>query len=130
MKESFSKRMKEAMNIMNIKQVDLVEKTGLTKSAISQYYSGKYEPKQKGIFLIAKALDVSESWLMGYDVPMDRLLHEKLAEEVKLIEQIQVTYGEKAVQLLELFVELNATGKNKAVENLIDLSMLGKYTEK
>ena len=72
MKESFSKRMKEAMNIMNIKQVDLVEKTGLTKSAISQYYSGKYEPKQKGIFLIAKALDVSESWLMGYDVPMER----------------------------------------------------------
>ena len=72
MKESFAKRMKEGMDIRNIKQVDLVEKTNLTKSAINQYYSGKYEPKQKGIFLIAKALDVSESWLMGYDVPMER----------------------------------------------------------
>lgn len=63
MKESFSKRMQEAMNIRDMKQVDLVEKTKLPKSAISQYYSGKYEPKQKGIFLIAKALDVSESWM-------------------------------------------------------------------
>lgn len=72
MKESFAKRMQEAMRIRNMKQVDIVEKTGLGKSAISQYYSGKYEPKQKGIYLIAKALNVSESWLMGYDVPMER----------------------------------------------------------
>lgn len=55
-----------------MKQVDIVEKTGLGKSAVSQYYSGKYEPKQKGIYLIAKALDVNEAWLMGFDVPMER----------------------------------------------------------
>lgn len=73
MKESFAKRMKEGMSIKNIKQVDLVEKTGLTKSAISQYLSGKYEPKQKGIYLIAKALDVNEAWLMSHDVPMERV---------------------------------------------------------
>lgn len=72
MKDSFASRMRKAMEIRDMKQTDLVEKTGLPKSAISQYYSGKYEPKQKGIYLIAKALDVSESWLMGYDVPMER----------------------------------------------------------
>lgn len=49
-----------------------MKKTGLGKSAVSQYYSGKYEPKQKGIYLIANALDVNEAWLMGYDVPMER----------------------------------------------------------
>jgi len=74
MKESFASRMRKAMDIRNIKQVDLVEKTNLGKSAISQYYSGKYEPKQKGIYLIAKALDVSEAWLMGHDVPMERVI--------------------------------------------------------
>ena len=73
MKESFASRMKKAMDLKNIKQVDLVEKTGLGKSAISQYFSGKYEPKQKGIYLIAKALDVNEAWLMGHDVPMERV---------------------------------------------------------
>ena len=29
-------------------------------------------PKQDGIYLLAKALDVDEAWLMGLDVPMDR----------------------------------------------------------
>lgn len=72
MKESTSKRMKKAMDIRGMKQVDLVEKTGLGKSAISQYISGKYESKQKAVYLIAKALDVNEVWLMGHDVPMDR----------------------------------------------------------
>jgi repressor LexA len=72
MKESFADRMKQAMDIKDMKQADLVKLTGLTKSAISQYYSGTYEPKQKGIYAIAKALNVSEAWLMGHDVPMER----------------------------------------------------------
>lgn len=45
MKESFSKRMKEAMELRNMKQVELCEVTKLGKSAISQYLSGTYEPK-------------------------------------------------------------------------------------
>ena len=91
MKESFSKRMKEAMELRNIKQVDLCERTGLGKSAISQYLSGTYEPKQKGVYKIAKALDVSEAWLMGYDVPIERIEHIKTditKEEKKFLDLI------------------------------------------
>lgn len=72
MQNSFPDRMKEAMKIRNIKQIELSEKTGIGKSAISQYLSGKYQPKQKSIYLIAKALNVNESWLLGFDVPMER----------------------------------------------------------
>ena len=85
MKESFAKRMQEAMDLRNMKQVDLVEKTKLGKSAISQYLSGTYEPKQKGVYLIAKALDVSEAWLMGFDVPMERL-NKKYPDNILRIE--------------------------------------------
>lgn len=130
MTDSFKNRLNKALEIRGMKPIDLSHKTGLSKARISQYTNGVYEAKQKALYLIARALNVSEAWLMGYDVPMERLLHEKLAEEVKLIEQIQVTYGEKAVQLLELFVELNNTGKSKAVETIIDLTMIEKYTEK
>ena len=35
-----------------------------------------------------QALNVSEAWLMGYDVPMERLMYEKNAAEVELLEQI------------------------------------------
>lgn len=93
MKESFSKRMKEAMELRNMKQVELCEKTGLGKSAISQYLSGTYEPKQKGVYQIAKALDVSEAWLMGYDVPIERVEHIKTditKEEKKFLDLLSM----------------------------------------
>lgn len=69
---SISDRLREAMNIRSKKQVDLERETGINRSAISRYLSGEYEPKNKPIYELAKALDVSEQWLMGYDVPMER----------------------------------------------------------
>lgn len=42
------------------------------KGALSSYISGRYNPKQNNTYLIAKALNVSEAWLMGADVPMER----------------------------------------------------------
>lgn len=69
---SIADRMKQAMDIRQMKQTDLVRKTGIGKSSISTYLSGDYEPKQKNIYKIAFALDVNEAWLMGYDAPMER----------------------------------------------------------
>lgn len=69
--KSFSGRLKEAMNQRNMKQSEIVEKTGISKGALSSYISGKYEPKRTNTFLIAKVLNVDPSWLMGYDVPME-----------------------------------------------------------
>lgn len=65
-----SDRLKEIMKIHNLKQSDLVEKTGIGKSSISTYLSGEYQPKQDKIIKLSNALDVNPSWLMGYDVPM------------------------------------------------------------
>lgn len=67
-----SERLKEAMHLTGKKQADLVRETGIDKGSISHYVSGKYEPKDKGIHKLAVALDVSEMWLWGYDVPMER----------------------------------------------------------
>lgn len=61
-----------ALDIRNMKQSDLVETTGIGKSSISTYLSGKYEPKQRNIYKMAKALNINEAWLMGEDVPMER----------------------------------------------------------
>lgn len=64
-------RIKIAMEIRDIKQSELVEKTGIDKGQLSSYISGRYKPKQINIQLIADALSVDEAWLMGYDVPME-----------------------------------------------------------
>lgn len=71
-KVSFASRFREALDLRNMKQSELCEKTGIGKSAISQYLSGSFEPKQQNVYKIALALDVSEAWLMGYNVPMTR----------------------------------------------------------
>ena len=67
----FHERLNEAMRIRNINQAELCQKTKIGKSAMSQYVSGKFTPKQKRTYLIAKALNVSVAWIMGADVPMD-----------------------------------------------------------
>lgn len=69
--KTIAQRIREALDIRGMKQSDLVAATGIGKSSISTYLTGEYEPKQRNIYKIAKALNVSESWLMGYDVPMN-----------------------------------------------------------
>lgn len=72
MKE-FNERLKIAMNLKKITQSELCELTGIPKSAMSQYVSGAFAPKQERTYLIAKALNVNEAWLLGYDdISMDR----------------------------------------------------------
>lgn len=67
-----SERLKEAMSIKNMRQADLAKATGLGKGGISNYVVGRYEPKADVISKLAKALNCSEMWLWGYDVPMER----------------------------------------------------------
>lgn len=70
--ETFQNRLKEAMRLRDIKQVDLVEKTGLDKTLINKYLSGISNARQQKLTLLADALNVNEVWLRGYDVPIQR----------------------------------------------------------
>lgn len=72
--DNFSNRLNAAIRIRNIKPIELSEKTGIDKSKISSYMSGRYKAKQDGVYLLAQALNVNEAWLMGLDVPMERNL--------------------------------------------------------
>ncbi len=65
-------RIEEALRIRGMKQVELAEKTGISRGTINNWLKNKYQPKQKALYTLAKALGVSEMWLAGYDVPMER----------------------------------------------------------
>lgn len=96
-KKNTSIRLKEIMNDRNLKQVDILEMTKpycikydvrMNKSDISQYVSGKVEPNQEKLFILAKALNVNEAWLMGFDVPLRKELSPVVAEsDIELIEK-------------------------------------------
>ena len=80
-KENTAIRLKTIMNMRGLRQVDILNLTvpycqkynvKMNKSDISQYCSGKTEPNQEKLFILGNALNVSEAWLMGFDVPMER----------------------------------------------------------
>lgn len=75
--ETFANRLYKALSIRNMKPIDLAKKSGIDKAAISQYLSGKYKAKQDNIYLLAKALDINEAWLMGFDAPIERMPDEE-----------------------------------------------------
>ena len=108
-------RIRIALQIKGMKQADLCQITKIPKSAISQYISGAFEPKQDRIYLIAKALNVSEAWLMGFDVPIER--QNNSPEEPKLSE------GEK--MLLDLF-RLVPEEKQRLVLDMIRVALKPK----
>lgn len=92
--ETCGTRIKTALEIRNMKQADLCKYANVPKSSLSLYLSGAYEPKQDRIYTMAQVLNVSEAWLMGYDVPMER-------EEIITHDEPKLTEGEKL--MLELF---------------------------
>jgi transcriptional regulator with XRE-family HTH domain len=61
----FSQNLKRAMNERNITQSQLADLTGLSKSGISQYLSGKITPNERAKRKLADALDVSVAYLDG-----------------------------------------------------------------
>ncbi|UXV29982.1 XRE family transcriptional regulator [Mammaliicoccus sciuri] len=72
---SFRERLKQIMTEKNISQSELSRRTGIGRNSISDYLSGKYEAKQDKVFELAKALNVNEAWLMGFDISQTRTVN-------------------------------------------------------
>lgn len=62
---SFAANLKKAMNERNMTQSELSALTGIGKSSISQYLSGKNEPTEQRTEKIADALECSVAFLNG-----------------------------------------------------------------
>lgn len=115
---SVADRLREAMNMRNKKQVDLERETGINRSAISRYLSGEYEPKNKPIYELAKALDVSEQWLMGYDVPMDRPKAQKNNDAISDI--VLKLHSDEEFLSIVLKISKMDSEKRKSLNALLD----------
>lgn len=89
-KDERRNRIREALAIRNMKQIELSEKTGIGKNSINGWVKQNWQPKQEPLYKMAKVLDVSEMWLAGYDVPMERPVAQiKNDELVQLINEIR-----------------------------------------
>lgn len=69
---NFKLRLQEYMDEHGYTQTDVANATGIPKSTLSKYLSGKQDPKTSKIEAVAKAYNLDYAWLLGYDVPQER----------------------------------------------------------
>lgn len=108
---SVASRLREAMYNVAKSQADLARETGISKATLSRYLSGQFEPKQIAVNKLAAALNVSEMWLWGCDVPMAK---QKTAPEdglskakrqlLDLAENCTEEDAERLLQVMELIL--------------------------
>ena len=78
-------RMKQIMKLRGITQAEISKRTGIPKSAVSQYLSDRFKPKPERLRQIAAVLETTPAWLMGFS---DTIADEPeliLTEDEKLI---------------------------------------------
>lgn len=104
-KYTTAQRLNQLMDARDIRQVDILKAAEpyckrfgvkLARNDLSQYVSGKVEPGQEKLTILGLALRVSEAWLMGYDVPMERS-----------VAPITENMDERSQEYIELFNLLN-----------------------
>lgn len=111
-------RIAEALKIRNLKQVELVEKTGLSKSAINNWIAQRWQPKDKSLAIMARALNVSEMWLAGYDVPMERPAEQVAMDE--LAQFIQIIRKNEDIKRLCINIAKLDKEQIVIIENLVN----------
>lgn len=143
MKATTADRLKEIMQRYDLRQVDILKRAEpycmqygvkLGRNDLSQYVSGKVSPGQEKLTILALALKVSETWLMGYDVPMERNDYEdpKLSRyDAELDEAIEILQSEGYEVLLSDKPEddtiIIKDSEKQIVACIHEYELVGKY---
>lgn len=67
--ELTARRLNEALQNAGITAQELSRRSGVNKASISQYRNGTHAPSNISAGKMAKVLNVSPLWLMGFDTP-------------------------------------------------------------
>lgn len=136
-------RLKQIMSERDMKQIDILnackpycERYGvkLAKNDLSQYISGKVQPRQDKLSILGLALNVNEVWLMGYNVPSGRdelrMLEQKLNDEASTRTLFEKHYGQEALEAVQLFVRLDMLDRGKVIGTMDTMLKSDKYAKK
>ena len=141
-KQTTSERLKQIMSERNLRQVDILEmckpycqkyNIKLGRNGLSQYVTGKVEPGQKKLTVLGMALNISEAWLMGFDVPMKRQVsdgdignafaNDNLFEVIDNISALSPQEKNHFTNYLQL-LEINRKKADDYVEQLLSLQQM------
>lgn len=111
-------RINQALEVRGMKAVELAERSGISESLIASYRKQRWQPKQTALYSMAKVLEVSEMWLAGYDVPMERPVEQVSMD--KLSTTVNTLRNNKRYQeLVNAIIELDEE-QLTLIENMVN----------
>ena len=137
-KETTAIRLKKIMDERNLRQADILEMVKpycekyhvkMNRSDLSQYCTGKVEPHQEKLFVLGCALNVSEAWLMGFDVPQERKGQDAVdhfqATALEFNENrhrkiISMNLSDNELEIIGKYRTLDSYGK-EAIDEILDI---------
>lgn len=111
-------RIREALSLRGMKQVELCEKTGIKKSSVNGWVKQSWQPKQESLYKMAKVLDVSEMWLAGYDVPKERVRPQDNKDELSVL--IDSIHNNERVKNLFINIAKLSSDQFDTIESMVN----------
>lgn len=120
----YIKRLRNEHGRMTQEELGQLLRPQVNRAAINKWENGQVENiKRSYIEQMAIIFNVRPCELMCFENDIQQ------NPEATTKEYVQNVYGNQALTALTLFNQLNETGKNKALEDLDDLTQIPKYTE-
>ena len=119
--DEMKNRLKIALEINEKKPSDLTNDLKIPYSSVSMYLSGQRTIKDsKRLYSIAKYLNVTEAWLMGFDVPMERPVEQKEMDELAdLVDRLKT---DKRFRSLVIGLSKMNLDKIESIIKLLDIN--------
>jgi len=121
MTNSPGEKIKYLRQLTGLSQEELGRRVGVQRAAINKYEKGTVTniPIQT-IEKIAAVFDVSPTYIVGWN----DIAESQISKEVKVIQGVKLFYGAEAVELLEIYVSLDTTGRKRICQYAHDLSRI------
>lgn len=114
-------RIKELRTLADMSQEELGRRVGVQRAAINKYEKGTVTNIPiHTIEKIANVFNVSPTYLLGWNTKCEN----ELSMEVRTIQGVNKFYGKDCVELLEIFHQINLTGKKRLLQYAEDLFKL------
>ena len=124
---AFSERLKYLRMQSSLSQQDLANKLNMTKQTISQYERGVREPDYDNLLALCDVFNVSSDYLLGKSDVTIRLLN---SSELEKLNATQRTLRPDESQLLTYYNDLNDSGKEQAMVQVMNLTQIPAYIDK
>ena len=121
MSNIIGERIKYLRTLADMSQEELGNRVGVQRAAINKYEKGSLTNIPIAtIEKIANTFNVSPTYIVGWD----KIELNPLSAEVKVLQGVKHFYGKDTVEIIEIYSQLNLTGKKRVLQYIEEVSLI------